>query len=75
MHLVSEKSQTVNIDNNLIHFDKGETLHTENSYKYSLVSFTALCNAAGFTIEKSWLDEDELFSVHYLSISEIQKSK
>jgi dimethylhistidine N-methyltransferase len=68
MHLVSEKSQTVNIDDNLIHFDKGETLHTENSYKYSLASFTALCNAAGFTLEKSWLDEGELFSVHYLQL-------
>jgi len=74
MHLVSEKSQTVNIDDIFIHFDKGETLHTENSYKYSLTSFTALCNAAGFTLEKSWLDEDKLFSVHYLSISEIQNN-
>ncbi len=71
MHLVSKDSQTVNIDGNLIQFDKGETLHTENSYKYSLESFTALSNAAGFTLEKSWLDEDELFSVHYLSISEM----
>jgi dimethylhistidine N-methyltransferase len=74
MHLVSEKSQTVNIDGTLIRFDKGETLHTENSYKYSLASFTALCNAAGFTLEKSWLDEDELFSVHYLSISVVPKA-
>jgi dimethylhistidine N-methyltransferase len=70
MHLVSKDSQTVNIDGNTIHFEKGETLHTENSYKYSLASFTALCNAAGFTLEKSWLDEDELFSVHYLRVSD-----
>jgi uncharacterized SAM-dependent methyltransferase len=66
---MSEKSQTVKIDDNLIHFAKGETLHTENSYKYSLVSFTALCSAAGFTLEKSWIDDEELFSVHYLSVS------
>jgi dimethylhistidine N-methyltransferase len=70
MHLVSKDSQTVNIDGCLIQFDKGETLHTESSYKYTLASFTALSNAAGFTLEKSWLDEDELFSVHYLTISE-----
>jgi dimethylhistidine N-methyltransferase len=74
MHLVSKDSRTVNIDGALIQFDKGETLHTENSYKYSLESFTALSNAAGFTLEKSWLDEDELFSVHYLSSSETLKS-
>jgi uncharacterized SAM-dependent methyltransferase len=73
MHLVSKDSQMVNIDGNLIQFDKGETLHTENSYKYSLASFTALSNAAGFTLEKTWLDEDELFSVHYLSIGEKPK--
>jgi dimethylhistidine N-methyltransferase len=75
MHLVSKDTQTVNVDGRLIQFDKGETLHTENSYKYSLASFTALTNAAGFTLEKSWLDEDELFSVHYLSISETPKSQ
>ena len=69
MHLISQQAQTVTIGDNLIHFDKDEVLHTENSYKYSLESFTALSNAAGFTLEKSWLDEDKLFSVHYLSIS------
>lgn len=68
MHLVSKDSQTVDVDGELIHFDKGETLHTENSYKYSLVSFSELCTAAGFILEKSWLDDDELFSVHYLSV-------
>ena len=69
MHLVSKERQTVHVNGNAIAFDKGETLHTENSYKYSLQSFTALCNAAGFTLQQSWLDEDALFSVHYLTVA------
>jgi|TARA_B110000971_G_scaffold33988_1_gene31765 dimethylhistidine N-methyltransferase len=73
MHLVSKNSQTVTIDGNTIQFETGETIHTENSYKYSLTSFTELSAAAGFTLEKSWLDENQLFSVHYLSVSNTSK--
>ncbi len=67
MHLVSKQSQTVKVNGSAIEFAKGETLHTENSYKYSLQDFEALSNAAGFTLRKSWLDDNKLFSVHYLS--------
>lgn len=70
MHLISKDAQTVNINGSTIEFYKGETLHTENSYKYSLESFAALGNAAGFTLKQSWLDEEKLFSVHYLTVSE-----
>jgi len=69
MHLICQQTQTVTIDGILIDFDKGEILHTENSYKYSIESFSALSKAAEFTLEKNWLDEDKLFSVHYLKIS------
>ena len=69
MHLVSKESQIVKINGSAVKFSKGETLHTENSYKYSLESFTALCNAAGFELERSWLDEKKLFSFHYLTVA------
>lgn len=68
MHLVSNHEQSVQVNGTSISFDKGETLHTENSYKYSLESFASLCNAAGFALEKSWVDEKQLFSVHYLRV-------
>ena len=68
MHLVSNNEQSVQVNGNTISFNEGETLHTENSYKYSLESFTSLSNAAGFALEKSWVDEEQLFSVHYLSV-------
>jgi uncharacterized SAM-dependent methyltransferase len=54
MHLVSKESQTVKVNGSAIDFRKGETLHTENSYKYSLEDFAALSDAAGFTLKKSW---------------------
>ena len=70
MHLVSKGSQTVNINGSSIDFLQGETLHTESSYKYSLESFTVLSNAAGFKLQQSWLDEQKLFSFHYLTVAE-----
>jgi L-histidine Nalpha-methyltransferase len=69
MHLVSEEGQAVTVDNTVINFNKGETLHTENSYKYTIEGFTELIEAAGFSLQKSWLDEDQLFSVHFLSVA------
>jgi dimethylhistidine N-methyltransferase len=70
MHLVSDTPQTVEVGGSVIKFARGETLHTENSYKYSLEDFKALIEAAGFTLQKSWLDERKLFSVHFLSVSD-----
>lgn len=66
MHLVSDTAQTVCCDEDTISFKKGETIHTENSYKYTVESFCELAQRAGLVVRKSWLDEDELFSVHYL---------
>ena len=70
MHLESKASQTVKINGSSIELRKGETLHTESSYKYSLESFSALCVAAGLQLRKSWLDQEKLFSVHYLTVAE-----
>lgn len=69
MHLVSEQCQTIKVGNEIIKFEKGESIHTENSYKYSLESFSALCDAAGFTLQQSWFDRRRLFSFHYLVVT------
>ena len=66
MHLVSEREQTVRCNGNAMYFKQGETIHTENSYKYTLAGFTRLAAAADLVIRRSWLDEEQLFSVHYL---------
>jgi dimethylhistidine N-methyltransferase len=67
MHLVSEQAHSVQCNGSLITFDKGETIHTENSYKYTLEGFSELAASAGLALDKSWLDDEKLFSVHYLS--------
>jgi len=69
MHLVSTEAQTVTVNGSAIEFRKGESLHTENSYKYSMEGFGALVAAAGFVPERSWFDEDGLFGVHYLAVA------
>ena len=66
MHLVSEREQSVRCNGGTVEFALGESLHTESSYKYTPQSFAALVEAAGLKLAQSWMDADELFSVHYL---------
>jgi dimethylhistidine N-methyltransferase len=65
MHLVSQRRQTVHLDGSSFSFAAGETIHTENSYKYSLDEFRALGRAAGLTPIEAWTDSHNLFSVHF----------
>ncbi|MGC5780501.1 L-histidine N(alpha)-methyltransferase [Methylobacterium sp. NFXW15] len=66
MHLVSRKDQTVRIGGDSFAFRQGETIHTENSYKYTLETFRALAARAGWQTVTAWTDADALFSVHVL---------
>ncbi|WP_053216023.1 L-histidine N(alpha)-methyltransferase [Guptibacillus hwajinpoensis] len=68
MHLVSMEEQVVTIGNKSILFNNHETIHTENSYKYSISEFQQLASSSGFVLEKTWTDPKELFSLHYLSV-------
>lgn len=45
-----------------IHFDKGERVHTENSFKYDLEGLSQMATETGFTRARTWLDEREQFS-------------
>ena len=74
MHLVSTMDQIVNIsdaqisagDSKNIVFKKGETIHTENSYKYSKQGFTDLVEGAGFEVRECWSDDKNYFAMFYL---------
>ena len=65
MHLVSTQAQMVSIGEAAFHFERGESIHTECSYKYSIAEFQALAESAGFKAIKVWTDIEQLFSVHY----------
>lgn len=66
MHLMSRRRQQVALDGRLFELDEGETLHTENSYKFTIDGLRALALRAGFRPGPVWTDEDRLFSVHWL---------
>ncbi len=68
MHLASEEEQVIEIADELIHFKAGETIHTENSHKYSVAGFRHLALRAGFHPVKVWTDTDDLFSIHYFQV-------
>ncbi len=69
IHLRSKRSQVVRIgDLHLdVRFKEGETIHTENSYKYSSDEITALANGAGMQVTAQWFDAGMKFSVNLLS--------
>jgi dimethylhistidine N-methyltransferase len=66
MHLMANSAQRVHIDGRHFDFCAGESLHTENSYKYSVAEFRTLAERAGYVSERVWQDEQNLFSLHCL---------
>jgi len=68
MHLVSLRDQRVAIRGRTFRLSAGETIHTENSYKYTVAEFQALARGAGFEPAECWTDPQQLFAVHYLTV-------
>ena len=54
------------IDGNRFEFADGETIHTENSYKYTVDGFEEMGARAGWSLAKYWTDENDLFGVFLL---------
>jgi len=68
MHLVSLVDQLVAVAGHGFAFSRGETIHTENSYKYGVTDFHRLAFEAGWTPVDIMVDADELFSLHVLRV-------
>ena len=68
MHLVSRCDQIVWVGGVSFFFAAGESIHTENSYKYSLHALARLAEAGGFDVEQVWTDQCQYFSVSYLTV-------
>ena len=66
MHLESLQAQKVVIrDLDLeVRFELGETIHTENSYKFTDESVLALLTRAGFRLREQWSDQNKWFTVY-----------
>lgn len=69
MHLVSLREQEVWVLGKRFTFSEGETIHTENSYKYDERKFEQLARAAGWSEVARWMEpgrEPGHFGVHLL---------
>jgi dimethylhistidine N-methyltransferase len=69
MHLASLKRQKVKVAGETIEFRAGETIHTENSYKYSIESLGALAHGAGWQPAAVWTDERKYFSIQAFTLA------
>jgi len=66
MHLASLERQVVNVGAHRFAFERGETIHTENSYKYASEEFSRLAASSGFQTAKVWSDPKGLFGLYGL---------
>lgn len=62
MHLVAKEAQRVRIGDLEVSFGRGESIHTENSYKYDEQTIERLAREAGFRVERRWTDDRGWFA-------------
>ena len=67
MHLLCLRPQQIQLGDEIFTLAAGASLHTENSYKYTLDGFRTLARSAGFEPRQVWCDREGWFSVHWLA--------
>ena len=67
MHLVSVAGQRVRVGGRTFDFRAGESIHTENSYKYDPAEFARRAAGCGLRADETWTDESRYFAVVYLT--------
>ena len=70
MHLESTTAQTVSLLGQDFAFRQGETIHTENSHKFTVAEFQGIAAQAGWRASDVWTDDETLFSVHLFQNSD-----
>lgn len=70
MHIISREDQRVQIAGRKFSFHKGESIHTECSYKYTPPEFIALAQSAGWQTQTVWMADDDAFSIHLLKAAD-----
>jgi L-histidine Nalpha-methyltransferase len=70
MHLESLREQMIAIDDLglEVHFEAGERIHTENSYKFSMEMICSILQNAGFSLNQTWMDERKWFGLHLATV-------
>ncbi len=67
MHLKAERDQTIILGEHKFELKAGESIHTENSYKYDMDQITTWAERLGFTCDATWTDPNEYFGIVFLS--------
>lgn len=67
MHLVSRHRQSIQVSDERFHFEQGDFIHTENSYKYSVQEFLQLARHAGWQADGVWSDRAGWFNMYLLT--------
>jgi L-histidine Nalpha-methyltransferase len=68
LYLISEVDQTVVLGTQAFHFQAGERILTEYSYKHTVAGFVSLAHKAGFRFEQIWTDKAGWFGVFYFTV-------
>ena len=68
MHLVSSADQRIRVGDRTFAFRAGESIHTENSYKYDLTQCASRAAECGLRADETWTDENGYFAVMYLTV-------
>ena len=66
MHLVSRCDQSFTVAGQRFSMRAGETIHSENSYKFTLDGFAGLAARAGWRVGAQWVSPDPAFAVFLL---------
>ena len=72
MHLTATRPTRISLHGQHFDFSTGESIHTENSHKYSVRDFRTLAARAGLESARVWKDPQGLFSMHWLQSSQPQ---
>ena len=66
MHLVSRRAQQVGIGEDVFDFAEGETIHTENSYKFTPALIADIAARGGWRVETEWVSDAQPFATFLL---------
>lgn len=68
MHIESTEAQSVKIEqfDRVFVFKNGETIHTENSHKFTKVQIKEMAARCGFELQHAWYDDQDWFSLNLM---------
>jgi dimethylhistidine N-methyltransferase len=68
IYLRSLRDQEIVVDGRSFECSHGELIHTEHSHKYTIEGFAEIAAKAGFTLRRSWTDDEDRFAVLHFAV-------